>query len=129
MSQCKWKGVPIIGTYGGKETIFPTPGTCSKIIFLIGFKESKKMIFFSNFTRLQQVGTIEEFTHQWESLSTRVVGLSDKQRKETYLGGLEPYLQKDLKLHDIPNVEVARRKAKSTKCKLEGIKTRGNIHY
>ena len=45
MRQCIWKGTPIIGTYGGGEIILPTPRTCSKMIFLIGFKESKKMIF------------------------------------------------------------------------------------
>ena len=70
MRQCIWKGTHIIGTYGGRETILPTPGTCSKMIFLIGFKESKKMNFFSKLTILQQVGSIEELTHQWESLST-----------------------------------------------------------
>ena len=53
---------------------------------------------------------------------TRVFGLSDKQRLETYLGGLKPHLQKELKLHDIPNVEVARHKAKAAERKLEGIK-------
>ena len=31
-----------------KREIFPTPGTCSKMIFLIGFKESKKMNFSIN---------------------------------------------------------------------------------
>ena len=48
MHQCIWKGTPIIGTYGGRETIFPTLGTCSKMFFLIGFKESKKMNFSVN---------------------------------------------------------------------------------
>ena len=32
-------------------------------------------------------------------------------------------------MHGIPNVEVARHKAKATERKLEGIKTRGNKHY
>ena len=91
-----------------------------------GIKEDE---FFSKLTRLQQVGSVEEFTHQWESLSKRVFGLSDKQRLKTYLGGLKPYLQKELKLHDIPNVEVARHKAKAAERKLEGIKTRGDNHY
>ena len=67
MHQCIWKGTPIIGTYGGREIILPKSGTCSKMIFLIGFKESKKMIFSVN---LPEVGSFEEFTHQWESLST-----------------------------------------------------------
>ena len=48
MRQCIWKGMPLIGTYGGREIILPTPRTCSKMIFLIGFKESKKMNFSVN---------------------------------------------------------------------------------
>ena len=32
-------------------------------------------------------------------------------------------------MHDITNIEVARHKATATKCKLEGIKTRGDNHY
>ena len=55
--------------------------------------------------------------------------MSDKQRIETYLGGLKSYLQKELKFHDIPNVEVSRHKEKSAECKWEGIKTRGDNHY
>ena len=48
MCQCIWKGTPIIGTYGGRAIILRTPGTCSKMIFLIGFKESNKMNFSVN---------------------------------------------------------------------------------
>ena len=48
MCQFISNGTPIIGTYGGRETIFPTLGTCSKMIFLIGFKESEKMNFSIN---------------------------------------------------------------------------------
>ena len=81
--------------------------------FFNRFQWIKEDEFFSKLTRLQQVGNVEEFTHQWESLSTREFGLSNKQILETYLGGLKPYLQKELKLHDIPNVEVARRKEKA----------------
>ena len=55
--------------------------------------------------------------------------MSNKQRFETYLVGLKPYLQKELKLHDIPNVEVEGRKEKATERKLEGIKTKGDSHY
>ena len=91
-----------------------------------GIKENE---FFTKLTRLQQVENVEEFTHQWESLSTRVFGLSDKQILETYLGGLKPYLQKELKMHDIPNIEVARHKAKATERKLEGTRTRGDNDY
>ena len=53
----------------------------------------------------------------------------DKQILETYLGGLKPYLQKELKLHDIPNVEVEIHKEKSAELKFEGIKTRDDNHY
>ena len=35
----------IINTYGGREIILPTVGTCSEMISLIGFKESNKMKF------------------------------------------------------------------------------------
>ena len=127
MHQCIWKGTSIIGTYGGRERTFPTPGTCSKMIFNI-FQGIKEDDFFSKLTRLQQIGSIEEFTHQWESLLTWVFGLSKKQWLESYLGVLKPYLQKELKLHDIPNVEVARYKAKAAERKLEGIRTRGDNH-
>ena len=48
MRQCIWKGTPIIGTDGGRETILPTLGIRSKMIFLIGFKESEKMNFSIN---------------------------------------------------------------------------------
>ena len=85
MNQCIWKGTPIIGTYGGREIILPTPGTCSKMIFFNRFQGIKENEFFSKLTRLKQIGNVEEFTHKWESLSTRVFGLSDKQRLETYL--------------------------------------------
>ena len=91
-----------------------------------GIKEDE---FFSKLTKLHQVENVEEFTHQWESLSTRVFGLYDKQRLKTYLGGLKPHLQKELKLHDIHNEEVARYKSKATERKLEGIRTRGDNHY
>ena len=57
------------------------------------------------------------------------IGLSDKKRLKTYLGGLKPYLQKELKLHDIPNVEVARYKSKAAERELEGIRIRGDNHY
>ena len=62
-------------------------------------------------------------------LSTRVFGLSEKQRIKNYLGGLKPYLQNELKMHDIPNIEVARNKAKVAEHRLEGIKTRGDNNY
>ena len=97
--------------------------------FFNRFQGIKEDEFFSKLTRLQQVGNVEEFTHQWESLSARVFGLSDNKRLETYLGGLKPHLQKELKLHDIPNVEVEIYKAKDAERKLEGTRTRGDNDY
>ena len=97
--------------------------------FFNRFQGIREDEFFSKLTRLQQVGSVEEFTHHWEYLLTRLFGLYDKQRPKIYLEGLKPYLQKELKLHDIPNVEVARRKAKVAERKLEGIKTKDNSHY
>ena len=61
--QCIWKGTPIIGTYGGREIILPTPRTCSKMIFFNRFQGIKEDKFFNKLTILQQVGSIEEFTH------------------------------------------------------------------
>ena len=97
--------------------------------FFNRFQGIKEDEFFNKLTRLQQVGSVEEFKHQWESLSTQVFGFSEKQILKTYPRGIKPYLQKELKLHDIPNVEVARHKAKVVECKLEGTKTRGDNHY
>ena len=98
-------------------------------LFFNRFQGIKEDEFFGKLTRLQQVENIDKFSHKWESSSGWVFGLYDKQRLETYFRGLKSYLQKELKLHNIPNVEVARHKAKAAKCKLEGIKTRGDNHY
>lgn len=42
------------------------------------FKHStiSKKIFFAEFTRLQQKGNVDDFTREWEALTTRVLGLS-----------------------------------------------------
>ena len=77
--------------------------------------------FFKKLTRLQQKGRVEEFKHQWEALATRVFGLSQQQLLKTYVGGLKPYIQNELKLHDISSIEVERRKAKAAEERLEGI--------
>ena len=58
MHHCIWKGTPIIGTYGGREITLPTLGTCSKMIFSIGFKESKKMNFLVNLLDYNKLKTL-----------------------------------------------------------------------
>jgi hypothetical protein len=80
---------------------------------------SEKELFFK-LTRLQQKRNVDEFTHQWESLATRVFGLSDDQLLQSYIGGLKPHIQDELKLHEVTNVEIARHKAKAVEEKLEG---------
>jgi hypothetical protein len=55
-----------------------------------GITENK---FFSKLTRLQQKGSVDEFTHQWEALTTQVFGLSTKKLLQSYLGGLKPHIQ------------------------------------
>ena len=97
--------MPITGICDGKVTTSHTHGICSKMISSKGFNEAK---IFLNLTRLQQKGNVKEFTHQLESLATRVFGLTDKHQLETYVGGLKPYIQKELKKHDIANVEATR---------------------
>jgi hypothetical protein len=48
--------------------------------------------FFSKLIKLQQKGSVDEFTHQWEALATRVFGLSSKQLLQSYMGGLKPHV-------------------------------------
>ena len=91
--------------------------------FLKRFQGINEDKFFSKLTRLQQKGNVEEFTHQWESLTTRLFGLTNKQQLETYVGGLKPYIQNELKMHDIANVEAARRKEKVVEAKFNNFQT------
>jgi hypothetical protein len=91
-----------------------------KNVFFLRFQGILEQECFSKLTRLQQKGSIDEFTHQWESLATRVFGLSDDQLLQSYVGGLKPHIQYELKLHEVTTVEIARCKAKEAKEKLEG---------
>ena len=78
MHQCIWKVTPIIGTYGGRETVLPTPGTCSKMIFLIGFKESKKMNFSINLPDYSKSETLRNSLINGNPYQHRYLGFSDK---------------------------------------------------
>jgi hypothetical protein len=88
--------------------------------FFKRFQGISEKYFFSKLTRLQQKGSIDEFTHQWEALATRVFGLSDDQLLQSYIGGLKPHIQDELRLHEVTTVEIAIRKAKAAEEKLEG---------
>jgi hypothetical protein len=72
---------------------------------------SFKNVFFSKLTRLQQKGNVDEFTHQWESLATRVFGLSDDQLLHSYIGGLKSHIQDELILHEVTAIEIHKEKA------------------
>ena len=90
------------------------------MFFLKDSKTSRKNIFFSKLTRLQQKGSKDEFTHQWEALTTGVFGISDDQLLQSYIGGLKPHIQDELRLHEVTTVELAIHKEKATEEKLEG---------
>jgi hypothetical protein len=128
MHPCTSKALHIIGIYGGKEEFSHIIGILSKMIFFKDSGASRKKDFFSELTRLQQKGSIDEFAHQWESLTTRVFGLSTDKLLQSYIGGLKPRIQDKLRLHEVTTVEIAIRKAKATKEKLEG-QSRFNKFY
>jgi hypothetical protein len=73
--------------------------------FFKRFQGISEKDFFSKLTRLQQKGSIDEFTHQWEALATRVFGLSNDQFLQSYIGGLKPHIQDELRLHEVTTVE------------------------
>ena len=50
--------------------------------------------------------------HIWESIATQVFGLYCKQLLETYLGGLNLYIQNKLKIPDVLTMEVERKMKK-----------------
>ena len=56
-------------------------------------------------------GNVDEFTHQWESLATRVFGLSDDQLLHSYIGGLKSHIQDELILHEVTATEIHKEKA------------------
>lgn len=57
--------------------------------------------------------------HEWEALATQVFRLSESQLIQAYVGRLKPYIQKELKMHNIASNEKARHKAKAMEKKLE----------
>ena len=75
---------------------------------------------FSKVTRLQQKGSIDEFTHQWEALATRIFGQSDDQLLQSCIGSLKPHIQDESRLHEVTMVEITIHKAKAAEEKLEG---------
>ena len=66
--------------------------------------------FFSKITRLQQKKSFNEYTCEWEALSTRVLELTDDQQLQTYIHGLKQHIRDELELHNISTMEEAWRK-------------------
>ena len=62
---------------------------------------------------------MDDFTCKWETLDTRVPRLSTKHLVKSYITGLKPHIQNELKLHDITTMEDVISKAKAAKKKFE----------
>ena len=76
------------------------------------FQGIQEKDFFGKITRLQQKNSFNEYTCEWEALSTWVPELTDDQRLQTYIHGLKQHIRDELYLHNISTMEEARRKAR-----------------
>lgn len=64
---------------------------------------------------------MDEYTREWETLATQVLGLSKTCLIQSYIMGLKPRLQVELQLHDITSIEEARQKEKTAEKKFKRI--------
>jgi hypothetical protein len=62
---------------------------------------------FAKITKIKQKGDIDEYTHEWEALATRVPELSEDQLLQTYVHGLTPYLREELQMYNITTMDKA----------------------
>jgi hypothetical protein len=53
--------------------------------FFKRFQGIKEEEFFTELMRLQQKGNVDDFTRDWETLATRVPGLSTKRLVQSYI--------------------------------------------
>ena len=51
-----------------------------------------------NLSKLVQKGTVADYQDEFESLSTRTVGLSDKFLLSCFISGLKPYLKREVQI-------------------------------
>lgn len=65
------------------------------------FQGVKEEVFFSKVIKLRQKGSVDEYTQEWETLVTRVHGLSESRLIQSYVSGLKTHLQVELEMHDI----------------------------
>jgi hypothetical protein len=74
--------------------------------------------------RLQQKGNVDDFTCDWETLGTRVPGLWTERLVQSYIIGLKPHIQNELKLHNIIDMKSVICTARAAERKLE----RSSLH-
>lgn len=72
---------------------------------------TRKKDIYAKLIPLQQKGSIEEYTCEWEVLATRVPGLTLDQLVQTYVSS-EQNTKIEIEMHNIKITEKARHKAK-----------------
>ena len=87
--------------------------------FFKRFHGIKDEDFFTELMRLRQKGNVDEYTQEWETLATRVPGISNMRLVKSYVTGLKPYIQNELDLHEIGDMETTIQKARDAEKKLE----------
>ena len=60
------------------------------------FQGVEEKDFFAKITRLQQKNSVDEYTYEWEALSTRVPNLTNDQWLQTYIHGLKQHIRDEL---------------------------------
>ena len=81
------------------------------------FQGVEEKDFFAKITRLQQKNSVDEYTCEWEALSTRVPELTNDQRLQTYIHGIKQHIRDELELHSISTMEKAWSKARTIESK------------
>lgn len=59
-------------------------------------------------THLQQTGTINEYTHEWEALGTRLSNLTEDELLKLYISRLKPIIHNELGLSRPKNLVEAK---------------------
>ena len=86
-----------------------------KDVFFKIFQGIKEEELFSTLIKLRQKGNVDEYTREWETLATRVPGLSESRLVQSFISGLKTHIKVELELHDITGIEAARQKEKVAK--------------
>ena len=70
---------------------------------------------FTKFTHLQQIGTINDYTHDWEILTTKFLYLTNDQLLKLYISRLKSIICNELKLSKLKNLVEAKHMVKMIK--------------